>query len=139
MAGSLKTRPAHEGNIAGVIEFAEAEITFAAANERQLIASLPAGAIVLDRWFEIITPFDSGTSDEGNIGWGAVGAATSDDLLDAVDLQGAAGVYPATRGIPAVRLAAAQDIYAYHLTVGTDPTAGAARACIVFVRTADNG
>jgi hypothetical protein len=139
MAGSLKTRPPHGGGIAGAVEFAEAEITFAAANARQLIASLPVDAIVLDRWFEITTPFDSGTSDELNIGWGAVGAATSDDLLDAVDGQGAAGVYPTTRGIPAVRLAAAQDIYAYHLTAGTDPTEGAARACIVFVRTADNG
>lgn len=138
MAGSTKTRPYHAG-AAGALSLAEAEITFAATNERQLIASLPAGAVILDRWFEITTPFDSGDSDELNIGWGAVGAGTSDDLLDAVDGQGAAGVYPTTRGIPAVRLAAAQDIYAYHLTAGTDPTAGAARACIVFARTADNG
>lgn len=138
MAGSQRTRP-HDAGAAGRPNFAEAAITFAAANARQLIASLPAGAVVLRRWFEIITPFDSGTSDELNIGWGAVGAATSDDILDGVDGQGAAGVYPATANIPMVRLAAAQDIYAYHLTVGTDPTAGEARAFIEWIRTADNG
>lgn len=137
MAGSSKTRPYHPG-AAGALNIAEAEILFAAADARVLIASLPAGAVILDRWFEITTAFNSGTSDELNIGWGAVGAATSDDLLDTVDGQGAAGVYPTTRGIPAVRLAAAQDIYAYHLTVGTDPTAGAARAFVVWTRTAAN-
>lgn len=138
MAGTSKTRPYNAGN-AGALSLAEAEITFAAANARVLIASLPLGAVIIDAWFEITTPFDSGTSDELNIGWGAVGAGTSDDVLDAVDGQGSAGVYPTTRAIPEVRLAAAQDIYAYHLTVGTDPTAGAARAYIVYARTADNG
>jgi len=138
MAGRSRTRPYNAQN-AGALSLAEAQIDFAAADARVLIASLPANAVILDAWFEIVTAFNSGTSDELNIGYGAVGAATSDDILDAVDGQGAAGVYPTTRAIPKVRIATAQDIYAYHKTVGTDPTAGSARAFIVYARTADNG
>lgn len=136
MAGKSRTRPYNSQN-AGALSLAEAQIDFAAADARVLIASLPANAVILDAWVELTEAFDSGTSDELNIGYGAVGSATSDDILDAVDGQ-ATGVFPTTRAIPKVRLAAAQDIYVYHLTDGTAPTAGSARAFIVFARTADN-
>ena len=141
MAGTSKTRP-HFDKSAGAVSIAECQITFAAADARVLLAKdVPAGALIIDAWFDIETAFDSGTSDELNIGWGIVGAATSDDILDAIDGQGSAGVYPTTRGVPRVQdtLAAEQDVYAYHLTGGTVPTAGSARAYIMYARTADNG
>jgi len=137
MAGTTKTRPWGAAN-AGAVSIAECEITFAAADARVFLATLPANAVVIDAWFEITEAFDSGTSDELNIGYGAVGAATVDDILDAVDGQGSAGVYPTTRAVPKVRTSET-DVYAYHNTEGTAPTAGAARAFIMFARTADNG
>lgn len=139
MAGTSKTRPYNAGN-AGALSLAECEVLFAAADARVLLAEkVPAGAVIVDAWFEILTAFDSGTSDTLSIGWGAVGGANDGAILDSIDGQGVAGVYPATRGIPSVRMAAEQDIYAYHNTEGTAPAAGAARAFIVYARTADNG
>ena len=141
MAGTSKTRPASAGT-AGMLNIAEAQITFSAANTRVLlIDNLPAGALIVDAFFDLETAFDSGTTDELNIGWGAVGAGTSDSILDAIDGQGSAGVFPTTRGIPRVQdlLAAEQDIYLYYLTDGTAPAAGSARGYVIWARTADNG
>ena len=44
MAGTTKTRPYNAQN-AGALSLAECQITFAAANARVLLASLPAGAV----------------------------------------------------------------------------------------------
>jgi len=137
MAGKTLTRPYDEKN-AGAVSVAEARIDFAAADARVYLASLPAGAIILRAWFDIETSFDSGTSDELNMGWGDVGAATSDDIIDAVDGTGS-GIQGEVGPLPVGTLAAAQDIYLYHLTGGTAPTAGSAKGYILFARAADNG
>lgn len=138
MAGSQRTRPVFAGT-AGASSIAEAEITFSAADARQLIASLPAGAVILSAWVEVITAFNAGTTNVLTVGFGAIAAATADDYVATVT-EATPGVYgQATPGLPFAALAAAQDVYAYCSSTGTAATTGKARAFIEFVRSAANG
>lgn len=138
MSGSLRTRPYHAG-AAGAPSIAEAEITFSAAAARQLIASLPAGAVILNAWVEVLTAFDAGTSNLVTVGYGAIGAGTADDYVATVT-EGTPGVYgQATPGLPFAALAAAQDVYVYYTPGAADATAGKARAFIAYSRLAANG
>jgi len=139
MAGKARTRPYNIGN-AGAVSVAECELTFDSADARVvLVENPPADMLILDAGIEVITAFDSGTSDTGSIGTGAAGGANDGDILDSIDLQGAAGMYPATLVRMSRFAPAGETIYAYADTEGTAPAAGEARAFIVFARLADNG
>jgi len=140
MAGTSKTRPYNAVN-AGALSIAECEITFSAADARVLLVEgLPANSLIVDAFFDLTEAFDSGTSDTLSIGTGATGGANDGDILDTVDGQGTPGVFPATRSIPKVSgLSGGEDVYAYYNTEGTAPSAGAAKAYIVYARLADNG
>lgn len=138
MAGSLRTRAYDEKN-AGAISIAESEIIFSAAAARQLIASLPAGAVILRTWVEILTAFNAGSSNLVTVGYGAVADATADDYVATVT-EGTPGVYDGVAaGVPLAALAAAQDVYAYYTPGGTAPTTGKARAFVMWARLAANG
>jgi hypothetical protein len=138
MAGSQKTRPRF-ADAAGAVSVAEAELLFSAADARQLIASLPAGAVILAAWVEVITAFNAGTTNVVTVGFGAIASGTADDYVATVT-EGTPGVYgQATPGLPFAALAADQDVYAYYSSTGTAPTTGKARAFIAYVRTAANG
>lgn len=138
MTGSLRTRPYNAGN-AGATSVAEAEIDFSDAAARQLIASLPAGAVILAAWVEVLTAFNAGTSNLITVGFGAVAAATADDYVATVT-EGTPGVYgQPTPGLPFAALAADQDVYVYYTPGATGATTGKARAFIEYARLADNG
>lgn len=138
MAGSQRTRPYHAG-AAGATSVAEAEITFSAAAARQLIATLPAGAVILDSWVEVLEAFNAGTSNLVTLGYGAIAAGTADDFVATVT-EGTPGVYgQATPGLPFAALTEATDVYLYYTPGGTAPTTGKARGFIHFARLAANG
>jgi hypothetical protein len=140
MAGTQRTRPYHAG-AAGATSIAEAEITFSllTAGARQLIASLPAGAVILAAWVEVLTAFNAGTSNLVTVGYGAIGAATADDFVPTVT-EGTPGVYgQATPGLPFAALTADTDVYVYYTPGATDATTGKARAFIEYARLAANG
>jgi hypothetical protein len=138
MTGSQRTRPYHAG-AAGAPSVAEAEITFSAAAARQLIASLPIGAIILKAWVEVITAFNAGTSNLVTVGSGAIAAGTAADYVAAVT-EGTPGIYTGV-GAPApfAALAAATDVYVYYTPGDTAATTGKARAFIEYFRSAANG
>lgn len=136
MAGSQRTRPYHAG-AAGAPSVAEAEITFSAAAARVLIATVPAGAVILRAWVEVITAFNAGVSNLVTIGYGAIAAGTADDFADTVD-ETTPAVYPSTL-VPSAALAADTDVYAYYTPGDANATTGKARAFIEFVRLAANG
>lgn len=138
MAGTARTRPYHAG-AAGATSVAEAEITFSAAAERELVVSLPAGAVILDSWVEVLTAFNAGTSNLITLGFGAIASGTADDLVATVN-EAVPGVYPQTiPGAPFAALAAATDVYLYYTPGGTAPTTGRARGFIHYARLAANG
>lgn len=133
-----RTRPYNRDN-AGAPSIAEAEITFSAAAARQLIDSLPAGAVILRVWVEVLEAFNATTSNLVTVGTGAVGAGTADDYIGASDVtEGTPGVYPATPKGPQAALTADSDIYVYYTPGAADASTGKARAFIEWVRTADN-
>lgn len=134
----LRTRPYNAAN-AGATSVAEAEITFSAAAARQLIASLPAGAVILNAWVEVLTAFNAGTSNLITVGYGAIAAGTADDFVATVT-EGTPGVYgQATPGLPFAALAADTDVYVYYTPGAADATTGKARAFIEYARLAENG
>lgn len=138
MAGSQKTRPRF-ADAAGAISVAEAELLFSAAAARQLIANLPAGAVILKAWVEVVTAFNATVSNLVTLGFGAIAAGTADDYVATVT-EGTPGVYgQASLGLPFAALAAAQDVYAYYTPGAADATTGKARCFIEYVRTAANG
>ena len=138
MAGSQLTRPYHAG-AAGAPSVAEAEILFSDAAARVLIATVPAGAVILSAWVELITAFNAGTSNLITVGYGAIGAGTADDFVPTVT-EGTPGQYgQATPGLPFAALADATDVYVYYTPGATGATTGKAWAFIEFVRLADNG
>lgn len=138
MAGSQRTRPYHAG-AAGATSIAEAEIDFSDAAARVLIATVPAGGVILNSWVEVITAFNADTSNLVTVGYGAIGAATADDFVPTVD-EGTPGLYgQATPGLPFAALAAATDVYAYYTPGATGATTGKARVFIEFARLAANG
>ena len=138
MAGSQRTRPYHAG-AAGAPSVAEAEITFSDAAARVLIATVPAGAVILKAWVEVITAFNAGVSNLLTVGSGAVGGGTAADYVAAVT-EGTPGVYTGV-GAPApfAALATATDVYVYYTPGATGATTGKARAFIEYVRLAANG
>jgi hypothetical protein len=137
MAGSQRTRPYHSG-AAGATSIAEAEITFSAAAARQLIATLPAGAVILNSWVEVLEAFNAGTSNLVTVGYGAIGAATADDFVATVT-EGTPAVYgQATPGLP-FAAGVATDVYVYYTPGAADATTGKARAFIQYARLAANG
>jgi len=134
----LRTRPYHAG-AAGATSVAEAEIDFSAADARQLICSLPAGAVILAAWVEVLEAFNAGTSNLITVGYGAIAAGTADDYVPTVT-EGTPGVYgQATPGLPFAALTADQDIYVYYTPGAADATTGIARAFVEYARLADNG
>lgn len=135
MAGSQRTRPYHAG-AAGAPSVAEAEITFSDAAARVLIATVPASAVILRSWVEVITAFNAGTSNLLTVGTGAIGSGTADDIVDTVT-ESTPGVYGGNG--PMVALAAATDVYVYYTPGATGATTGKARAFIEFARLAANG
>lgn len=138
MTSHQRTRPWNEDN-AGACSVAEAQIDFSAAAARQLIASLPAGAVILDAWVQVITAFNAGTSNLITVGYGAIAAGTADDFVATVT-EGTPGVYgQATPGLPFAALAADTDVYVYYTPGAADATTGEARAFIHYARLADNG
>jgi len=137
MAGTQRTRPWNAAN-AGASSVAEAEITFAAAAARVLIAKLPIGAVITRAWVEVLTAFNAGTTNLVTVGHGAVGAGTADDIVDTVT-EGTPGVYPGVAGIPMAAETAEKEVYVYYTPTGTAPTTGKARAFIEYVRLAANG
>lgn len=136
MAGSQRTRPYHSG-AAGAPSVAEAEITFSAAAARVLIATVPAGAVILRAWVEVLAAFNAGTSNLLTIGYGAIGAGSADDFADTVT-EATPAVYPSTL-VPSAALAGATDVYVYYTPGDGAATTGKARAFIEFVRLAANG
>lgn len=138
MAGSQRTRPYHAG-AAGATSVAEAEITFSAAAARQLISSLPAGAVILAAWVELLTAFNAGVSNLITVGFGAIAAGTADDYVATVT-EATPGVYgQATPGLPFAALTANTDVYVYYTPGDGAATTGKARAFIEYVRLAANG
>ena len=138
MSGSQRTRPYDEKN-AGAVSIAEAEILFSAAAARQLICTVPAGAVILNSWVEVLTAFNAGTSNLVTVGYGAIGAGTADDFVATV-AEATPGVYgQATPGLPFAVLAAATDVYVYYTPGAADATTGKARAFVEFARLAANG
>lgn len=138
MAGSQRTRPYHAG-AAGATSVAEAEILISDAATRQLIATLPAGAVILAAWIEVITAFNAGTSNLLTLGYGAIAAGTADYYVATVT-EGTPGVYgQATPGLPFAALSAAQDVYVYYTPGATGGTTGKARAFVEYARLAANG
>ena len=135
MAGSQRTRPYHAG-AAGAPSVAEAEITFSDAAARVLIASVPAGAVILRAWVEVLTAFNAGTSNLLTLGYGATGASTADDFVATVD-ESQASVATATG--PFAALTADTDVYVYFTPGATGATTGKARGFIEFARLAANG
>ena len=135
MTGSQRTRPYHAG-AAGAPSIAEAEITKSDAAARQLIASLPAGAVITRAWVEVLEAFNAGTSNLLTVGHGAVGAGTADDYVDTVT-ESTPGVSAAAG--PFAALVADQDVYVYYTPGATGATTGKARAFIEYFRSAANG
>lgn len=129
-----RTRPYNAGN-AGAPSIAEAEITFSAAAARQLIDTLPEGAVILRSWVEVLEAFNAGTSNLITVGTGAVAAGTADDILPNVT-EGTPGVY--TGNGPMAALTAETAVYVYYTPGDAAATTGKARAFIEWVRTADN-
>jgi hypothetical protein len=137
MAGTQRTRP-YDADNAGAISVAEAEITKSDAAARQLIATLPAGAVILRAWVEVLEAFNAGTSNLVTVGYGAIGAGTADDYVATVT-EGTPGVYDgAAAGVPLPALAAATDVYVYYTPGAAGATTGKARAFIEYARLAMN-
>jgi len=138
MAGSQRTRPYHAG-AAGATSVAEAEILFSAAAARQLIATLPAGAVILKAWVQVLTAFNATVSNLVTVGSGAIGAAEADDIVATVT-EGTPGIYASVADTALlVPLTAATDVYVYYTPGAADATTGKARAFVEFVRLAANG
>jgi len=139
MAGTQRTR-AYNAKAAGAVNISEAEITFSAAAARVLVESLPAGAVILRTWVEVLTAFNAGVSNLVTMGSGAIGAGTADDYVATVT-EGTPGTYPGviTDAAPAAALAAATDAYLYYTPGNSAATTGKARGFIVWARTAANG
>jgi hypothetical protein len=135
---SQRTRPYH-ADAAGAISIAEAEITKSDAAARQLIATLPAGAVILKAWVEVLEAFNAGTSNLVTVGFGAIAAGSADDYVSAVT-EGTPGVYDGV-GSPApfAALADDTDVYAYYTPGAAGATTGKARAFVMYARLAANG
>ena len=137
MAGTQRTRPYHAG-AAGATSVAEAEITKSDAAARQLVCTVPAGAVILRAWVEVLEAFNAGTSNLVTVGTGAIAAGTADDYVDTVT-EATPGVYPGLSAGPTAALAADTDVYVYYTPGAAGATTGKARAFIEFARLAANG
>lgn len=127
------TRP--KGDTVGVVYFAEAEIDFSSVAVKQVIASLPAGAVVISLDIEVVTAFNAGSTNLLTGGYGAIAAGTADDFCATVD-ETTPAIYVGTGIQP--KLQAATDVAVYYTPTGTPPTTGVARAYLRFALTAQN-
>lgn len=135
MSGSQKTLPYDAAN-AGAISLAEGEITKSDAAARQLICTVPKGAVILRAWVEVKEGFNAGTSNLVTVGYGAVGAGTADDYVATVT-EATPGVYDGVAaGVPLAALAADTDVYIYYTPGATGATAGKASGFVQFARLA---
>jgi hypothetical protein len=131
--GTKRTRPYH-ANSAGAPSVASAEINFGDAS--QDIVDLPAGAVVIGAWAEVIAAFNGGTTNVLTVGV----AGTQSKYLGAADItEGTPGVYPVPAKGPFVEEPAAVTVTAFFAQTGTPATTGKARVYIHYVRTAANG
>lgn len=119
----------------GVVNVVAAEIAFSAAAARQLIETLPKGAVIIRTWIEVITAFNAGTSNLLTMGYGAIGAAEANDYVDTVT-EGTPAVYQGVVTAPIAALLAATDVYVYYTPGDTAATTGKAIAYIEWVRIA---
>lgn len=131
--GKQRTRPHNAGN-AGATSIAEAEITF--ADSIQDVVDVPAGAVVIRVWAQILEAFNAATTNIVIVGH----AADDDAYLVAADItEGAPGVYPAAGKGPFAAETAARTIQAKFTQSGTAATAGIARVFVEYARLAANG
>lgn len=129
--GKQRTRPYNAGN-AGAVSIAEAEITF--ADSTQDVVDVPAGAVVLRVWAEVLTAFNAGTTNVLIVGH----AADDDAYLAAADVNEAAAGASAAKG-PFAAETAARTIQAKYTQTGTAASAGRARVFVEYARLAANG
>jgi len=129
--GTQKTRP-HFPGTSGVPNIAEAEILFSDAN--QAIVDLPAGAVVLRTWVEVLTAFNAGTTNVLEVGV----TGTQAKYMAAADINEAAVGVSAAKG-PFAAEAAAVTVKAFFGQTGGAATTGKARCFVEYVRTASNG
>jgi hypothetical protein len=131
--GRQLTRP-RNASIAGAPSIAEAEILF--SDTAQDVVDLPAGAVVLRAWAEILQAFNAGTTNVLEVGI----AGTQGKYLAAADVaEGALGVSPAGGKGPFARITVAETVRAFFTQTGAAATTGRARVYIEYVRTAANG
>lgn len=131
--GSKRTRPYNAG-AAGATSLAEAEILFSDAN--QDVVDLPAGAVVIHAWAEILTAFNAGTTNVIELGV----TGTQGKYLAAADVvEGTPGVSPAGGKGPFAAEAAAITVKAFYTQTGAAATTGRARVFVEYARTAANG
>jgi hypothetical protein len=133
--GTKLTRPYGIDN-AGLVSIMEAEILKSDAAARQLIGTIPPNSVVLDAWVEVEEAFNAGVSNLVTAGWGAIAAATADDLVSAVT-EGTPGAYAGAGKVP--KFAAATDLYLYYTPGAAGATTGRAHAYVVIARCAANG
>ena len=131
--GTQRTRPYNAGN-AGATSIAEAEITF--EDTTQDVVDVPAGAVVLRVWAEVLEAFNAATTNVLIVGH----AADDDAYLVAADVtEGTPGVYPAGGKGPFAAETAARTIQAKFSQTGTAATTGIARVFVEYARLAANG
>lgn len=128
--GSKRTRP-YNANAAGAVNLAEAEIVFSDAG--QDIVDVPAGAVVMRVWAEVLTAFNAGTTNVLEIGV----AGTQGKYLPSGTFTGTAGL-KGPAGPFAAELAAVT-IRAFYAQTGGAATAGRARVFVEYARLAANG
>lgn len=129
--GSKRTRPYHSG-AAGATSIAEAEILFSDAE--QDVVDLPAGAVVMRVWAEVLTVFNAGTTNVLHVGV----TGTTNKYVGTADVNEAALGASAALG-PFAAEAAAVTVKAFFTQTGTAATTGQARVFVEYARLAANG
>lgn len=129
--GHQRTRPYNDAN-AGASSIAEAEILFSDAEVP--VVDVPAGAVVLRAWGEVLEAFDAGTTNVLHVGV----TGDTDKYLGTADIDESAVGVSAAKG-PFAAEAAAVTVKAFFTQTGTAATAGRARVFVEYARLAANG
>jgi hypothetical protein len=129
--GSKLTRPYHAG-AAGATSIASAEILF--SDTEQEIVVVPAGAVVIHVWAQVLAAFNAGTTNVLTAGV----TGTVDKYLAAADVNEAAVGGNAAKGPFAVE-AIVTSVKAFYAQTGTAATTGKARVFVELARLAANG
>ena len=129
--GTQRTRPYNAGN-AGATSIAEAEITF--EDTTQDVVDVPAGAVVLRVWAQVLEAFNAATTNVLIVGH----AADDDAYLAAGDVTEGTPGASAAKG-PFAAETAARTIQAKYSQTGTAATTGIARVFVEYARLAANG